>query len=57
MLKGEWQLKGFVMADWASAHSTEHAVWAGLDRQSGYQMDTKKFFGEPLREAIEAGDE
>ncbi len=55
VLKGDWRFKGFIMADWGSTHSAEHAAWAGLDRQSGYDLDTEKFFGEPLREAVEAG--
>lgn len=55
VLKGDWQFKGFVMADWAATHSTEHAAWAGLDRQSAYEMDTEEFFREPLRKAVEAG--
>lgn len=55
VLKGDWQFKGFVMSDWGATHSTEHSAWAGLDRQSGCDLDTDRYFGEPLRRAIEAG--
>ncbi len=55
VLKGDWEFKGFVMSDWGATHSTEHAAWAGLDRQSGRQLDTAHYFGEPLKEAVAAG--
>lgn len=55
VLKGDWRFKGFVMSDWGATHSTEHAAWAGMDRQSGCDLDTCRYFGEPLRRAIESG--
>lgn len=55
VLKGDWGFAGFVMSDWGATHSTEHSAWAGLDRQSGSQLDTAHFYGEPLRRAVESG--
>lgn len=31
ILKGDWGFKGFVVSDWVSVYSTEHAAKAGLD--------------------------
>jgi beta-glucosidase len=31
ILKGDWGFKGFVVSDWVSVYSTEHAANAGLD--------------------------
>lgn len=55
VLKGDWGFAGFVMSDWGATHSTEHAAWAGLDRQCGHQLDTEHYFGPPLRRAVESG--
>ncbi|MEV0545095.1 glycoside hydrolase family 3 C-terminal domain-containing protein [Nocardia salmonicida] len=55
VLKGDWGFAGFVMSDWGGTHSAEHAVNAGLDRQSGYQLDTAHFFGAPLVAALAQG--
>ncbi|MCL2430256.1 MAG: beta-glucosidase [Alphaproteobacteria bacterium] len=54
VLKRAWAWPGFVMSDWGAVHSTEQAARAGLDQESGEEMDSQVFFGEPLRKAIEA---
>jgi beta-glucosidase len=55
VLKRDWKWPGFVMSDWGAVHSTEKAARAGLDQQSGEEMDSQVFFGQPLKEAVEAG--
>jgi beta-glucosidase len=55
VLKGDWAYPGFVMSDWGSTHSTVEAVLAGLDRQSGEQLDPEVLFGAPLLAAVEDG--
>ena len=55
VLRGEWRYPGFVMSDWGAVHSTEKAALAGLDQESGQELDEKIFFGAPLAEAVAAG--
>lgn len=55
ILKGEWKYPGWVMSDWGATHSTVKAVMAGLDVQSGANLDPAPFFGAPLRAAVTAG--
>ena len=55
VLKGDWGYKGWVMSDWGGVHSTEKAALNGLDQQSGQELDTAIFFGEPFAEAVRAG--
>ena len=55
VLKGDWGYKGWVMSDWGGVHSTEKAALAGLDQQSGQELDTAMFFGEPFAAAVRAG--
>lgn len=55
VLKGEWQYPGWVMSDWGATHSTVKAALAGLDVQSGANLDPEPFFGAPLRAAIATG--
>lgn len=45
VLKGDWGYPGYVMSDWGAVHSTVHSALAGLDQESGEQLDTENFFG------------
>src|SRR5271166_2608506 len=55
VLKGDWRYPGFVMSDWGAVHSTVRSALAGLDQESGEQLDTQNFF-ERLGSAVAAGD-
>ncbi|HEX8555601.1 MAG TPA: glycoside hydrolase family 3 N-terminal domain-containing protein, partial [Sphingomonas sp.] len=39
VLKGDWAYPGWVMSDWGGVHSTVKAARAGLDQQSGQELD------------------
>jgi beta-glucosidase len=52
MLKDQWGFRGFVMPDWAGAHSTAPSANAGLDCVV-YDSD---LFGKPLAEAVKRGE-
>lgn len=54
VLRRDWGYKGFVMSDWGAVHSTE-AILAGLDQQSGEQLDGKKYFSDLLVKAVNEG--
>jgi beta-glucosidase len=47
VLKTDWHYRGFVMSDWGAVHSTAAAL-AGLDRESGEELDPQVYFGAPL---------
>ena len=55
VLKGDWRYPGFVMSDWGAVHSTVRSALAGLDQESGEQLDTQNFF-DRLGRAIADGD-
>lgn len=59
VLKGDWGYAGWVMSDWGAVHSTEKAALAGLDQESGLELDATLnggiFFTDALKEAVEAG--
>lgn len=55
VLKGQWAYPGWVMSDWGATHSCEKAAMAGLDVQSGANLDDAHHFGAPLREAVAQG--
>lgn len=59
VLKGEWGYPGWVMSDWGSVHSTETAALAGLDQESGMELDDHLngaiFFTDRLLEAVRTG--
>jgi beta-glucosidase len=50
VLKCDWHYPGFVMSDWGAVTSVDQAL-AGLDQQSGEQIDMQVFFGAPLAAA------
>lgn len=56
VLKGDWQYPGWVMSDWGATHSSTKAALAGLDVQSGCNLDTEHWFGQPLYDAVERGE-
>ena len=55
ILKGDWAYPGWVMSDWGAVHSLG-ALTAGLDQQSGQEMDPQVWFDTPLKAAILRGE-
>ena len=55
VLKRDWGYAGWVMSDWGAVHSTAKAANAGLDQQSGQELDRAIYFGAPLKDAIDKG--
>ncbi|QYE35420.1 beta-glucosidase [Polymorphobacter sp. PAMC 29334] len=55
VLKNNWGYRGWVMSDWGAVHSTDKAALAGLDQESGQELDKAVYFGTALRDAIAAG--
>ncbi len=53
-LRTDWGYKGWVMSDWGATHSVA-AANAGLDQQSGEELDKEIYFGAPLKAAVLAG--
>jgi beta-glucosidase len=51
VLKTDWGYKGWVMSDWGAVYSTASAL-NGLDQESGEQLDSQTFFGQPLHDAV-----
>ena len=39
VLKQDWHFQGWVMSDWGGTHSTEKSALAGLDQESGDDLD------------------
>jgi beta-glucosidase len=56
VLKRDWGYRGWVMSDWGGVHSTTKAARAGLDQQSGQELDKAIYFAAPLKAAVEAGE-
>jgi len=56
VLKGDWRFPGWVMADWGATHSAAKAALAGLDVQSGANLDQQVWFDQPLKQAVAAGE-
>jgi beta-glucosidase len=55
VLKRDWNYPYFVMSDWGAVHSTVRSALAGLDQESGEQLDTQNFFDGPLAQAVSDG--
>ena len=55
VLKTDWSYPYFVMSDWGAVHTTVRSAIAGLDQESGEQLDTENFFDARLSEAIIEG--
>ena len=55
VLRRDWGYKGWVMSDWGAVHSTVKAAMAGLDQQSGQELDKAIYFGPPLAKAVSSG--
>ncbi len=55
VLKTDWAYPYFVMSDWGAVHSTVRSALAGLDQESGEQLDTKNFFADGLGLKISDG--
>jgi beta-glucosidase len=56
VLKQEWAYPGWVMSDWGATHSSVKAALAGLDVQSGANLDDAHHFGPALRQAVRDGE-
>lgn len=52
VLKRDWGYRGWVMSDWGAVHSTARAINAGLDQESGRELDKSIYFGAPLAAAL-----
>ncbi|KHK89847.1 beta-glucosidase [Novosphingobium malaysiense] len=50
VLRDDWGYKGFVMSDWGAVDGLDFAM-AGLDQQSGSELDPEPYLGKPLLEA------
>ncbi|HEX7851748.1 MAG TPA: glycoside hydrolase family 3 C-terminal domain-containing protein, partial [Sphingomonas sp.] len=55
VLKRDWGYRGWVMSDWGAVHSSAKAANAGLDQESGQELDSEIFFDAPLRADIASG--
>jgi len=59
LLKEDWGFPGWVMSDWGAVHSTEKAALAGLDQESGFELDEMLnggvFFTDRLLAAVREG--
>lgn len=56
VLRGDWRYTGWVMSDWGAVHSTVKAAAAGLDQESGQELDREIYFApEKLDAAIQTG--
>ena len=57
VLKRDWGYPGWVMSDWGATHSSAKAANAGLDQDSGQELNQRPdFFDAGLRQALAAGE-
>jgi len=54
VLRDDWKWPGWTMSDWGAVHGVNAAV-AGLDQESGQQLDKQPFFDAPLKAAVKDG--
>ena len=54
VLRTDWHYPGWVMSDWGGVHSTAKAANAGLDQDSGQELDDRLYFAH-LDQAVAAG--
>ncbi len=55
VLKRDWGYRGWVMSDWGAVHSTAKAANAGLDQESGQELDRQIYFADALKADVQAG--
>ncbi|WP_296611835.1 glycoside hydrolase family 3 protein [Sphingomonas sp.] len=55
VLRDDWKYPGWVMSDWGGVHSTVKAAMAGLDQESGQELDKQIYFGAPFAAAVANG--
>ena len=55
VLKRDWGYPGYVMSDWGAVHSLA-AAKAGLDQESGAEIDKSVVFDAPLKAAVKDGE-
>lgn len=55
VLRDDWKFPGWVMSDWGGVHSTVKAAMAGLDQESGQELDKEIYFGAPFAAAVANG--
>ena len=55
VLRDDWAYPGWVMSDWGGVHSTVKAAMAGLDQESGQELDKEIYFGAPFAAAVAKG--
>jgi beta-glucosidase len=54
VLRDDWKWPGWTMSDWGAVHGVNAAV-AGLDQESGQQLDKQVYFDGPLKAAVKDG--
>lgn len=55
VLRDDWNYPGWVMSDWGGVHSTVKAAMAGLDQESGQELDKEIYFGAPFAAVVANG--